>query len=294
MEFHPIVLRYEGLETDQHMIDLSQVGSSIHGAAQLLGSAGTIVLTGQYAKHIQTLPVRVFAGTPNRGTWELPALIMSAAPVLVVAAPLFPAMAEVTKTAATKAVTSIVNYVVSRLGGQTSDTKVALGTVEKALAEVGQTSRHAIDAVERIALNQRPSVRLLVVPVGDSCTSLRIGEIEHGAVEIDKPMRDAIDAPDPIVIGPAGKYEILLSELDLKNRSCKFSFRTQDDPEHRTNGEITDPILNAPFNPYSAAFNSQQWLTVVAKPELKEGDIEKLYISDIGYPPVGEPILASA
>ncbi len=97
-------------------------------------------------------------------------------------------------------------------------------------------------------------------------------------------MRDAIEAPDTIEIGSTSRFEILVSELDLKNKSCKFSLRDDDDPEHRTNGEITDPILLAPNNPYSAALDGQKWLAVVGKPQLKDGEIERLYIADLADP----------
>ncbi len=67
-EFDPIVLRYEGLEASRHLIDLRQVGISIQGAAQILGSAGHVVVTGQYAKRAHALSVRVLASTPRDGS----------------------------------------------------------------------------------------------------------------------------------------------------------------------------------------------------------------------------------
>jgi hypothetical protein len=158
---------------------------------------------------------------------------------------------------------------------------MAMDVAKKALEEMGQTSRAAIEAVERIALSQRPAVRLFVSPVGESCATARIGEDANGAILIDKPTRDAIEGPEPIEIGDTGRFEILLSELDLKNRSCKFSIRDDDDQDHRTNGEITDPILITPNNPYTAALNAQRWIAVVGKPQLKDGELERLYISDL-------------
>jgi hypothetical protein len=65
MEFRPIILRYEGLEADRHLIDLGQVGLSIHGAAQLLGSAGTVVLTGHYARRAPALSVKALRSAAN-------------------------------------------------------------------------------------------------------------------------------------------------------------------------------------------------------------------------------------
>src|SRR6266540_657045 len=219
-EFDPIILRYQGLDAERHVIDLGQLGQSIQGASQLLGSAGHLVVTGQYAKRSHALSVRVLAGTARESSWELPAILMSIAPAIL---PVFPTIAEIGKKAATTATTRIVNYALKKLAGNKSEAEMAFGLVEKAMAEVGQTSRHAMDVVERIATNNRPAARLFVVPIGESCTHVCLGETVDGAEPIDKAMRDAIEAPEPVEISPSGTYRVLISEIDLINRSCKFT-----------------------------------------------------------------------
>ena len=62
-EFEPIVLRYDGLEAERHVIELGSLGQSIQGASRLLGSAGSIVVTGQFAKQTNALAVPVLAGS---------------------------------------------------------------------------------------------------------------------------------------------------------------------------------------------------------------------------------------
>lgn len=276
-EFEPIVLHYDGLDADHNEIELAQLGMSLQGAAQILGSAANIVVTGEYAK--TALSVRVLAGIPKKGSWEIPAIIMTTVPVIT---PYFPVIADMGKKATTKAVTSIFSYVVSKLGSpKKSDVQAAMEVVEKSLAESGQTMRHAIDAVERIALNQRPAARLFVAPIGDTCEFVRVGKTIDGAVLVDREMRAQIEQSDPVQIGNATAYEILLSELDLKNRSCKFALRSEADPDRRISGDITDPIIFNANNPYSVALSQQRWLPVIAKAQLKDGEIEKLFISDI-------------
>jgi len=280
VEFEPIILHYDGLDTDHKQIDLAQLGLSLQGAAQILGSAASVVVTGEYAK--TALAVRVLAGIPREGSWDLPAIIMTGAPA---AMPIFPVIADMGKKATTKAVTSIFSYVVSKLGSpKKSDVQAAMDVAEKSLVEAGQTMRHAIDAVERIASNQRPAVRLFVTPIGDTCDTVRVGKTIDGAISVGRTMRAQIEQPDQVQIGNAANFEILLSELDLKNRSCKFSLRSDLDPERRVSGDITDPIILNPNNPYSEALSKQRWLPVIAKAQLKEGEMEKLFISDIASP----------
>jgi hypothetical protein len=281
VQFEPINIRYDGLDASNNQIDLGQLSASLQGAAKVLGSAGSLVVTGQYARRTPALSVRVLAGTPNSGSWEIPAIIMTVAPIV---APAFPTIAEASKKAATKAVTGIFNYVVAKIAGKKNETEMALGLADKALSEMGQTSRTAIQAMERIAANQRPAIKLFVSPVGDTCATARVGEMEHGALSIDKVMRDVIDSPSPMEIGPSSMVEIMISELDLKNRTCKFTTRDEDDPDHRFTGDILDPILSSPDNPYSKALSLQRWLHVVGKPQLRDGEMERLYISDASPP----------
>jgi hypothetical protein len=57
--------------------------------------------------------------------------------------------------------------------------------------------------------------------------------------------------------------------------------RDQDNLDDRFNGEITDPVAQSPKNPYSTALNNQRWLWVRAKAQVRDGELEKLYISDL-------------
>ncbi|QDM23125.1 hypothetical protein FIU28_19735 [Tardiphaga sp. vice154] len=276
-DFLPVVIRYDGMDADGHVIDLGLLGQSIQGASKLLGSAGSIVMTGQFAKKTKSMSVRVLAGQPEAHCWEIPAIITT---VLVPAvAPMFPIIKEAATAAATKAVTAIVNYAISTVAGRTKEADMSRDIAIKFLEEMGHTSRTAIEAMERLATSQRPAIRMFVAPVGQSCSSARIGDPAFGSVTIDASMREAIDAPEEVEITDAQDFEILISEFDFRNRSCKLSMR--DHIDDRITGEITDPIAQVAKNPYSTALDNQRWLCVRGKAQLKAGELEKLYISDL-------------
>lgn len=278
-DFLPVVIRYDGLDAAEHVIDLGLLGQSIQGASRLLGSAGSIVITGQFAKQTQSLSVRVLAGQPRAHCWEIPAIITTV--ILPAAAPMLPAIKEAATAAATKAVTGIVNYAISRMGGRNKEAEMARDIAIKALEEMGHTSRTAVEAMERVVSAQRPAIKMFVAPIGESCSVARIGEPVYGALSVDTSIREVIDAPEDVEIGPMSDYEILISEFDFKNRSCKFSLRDQGKPSDRLTGEITDPVAQVPKNPYSNALDNQRWIWVRAKPQMKNGELEKLFISDL-------------
>jgi hypothetical protein len=280
MEFEPIVLRYEGLEAADHRIDLSQVGQSLQGAAQLLGTAASIVATGEYARRPASMPVKILAGEPRGRCWEIPAIIVSTG-ASIAQIDLF---AQIGRKLASEATAKIVNYVVARFETRSikvTDTARALETVEKAMTELGQTSRHAMDSVVRMAEMQRPAVRSLVVPIGLSVSTLQVGDSSQGGILIDRELREAIDAPVEAIVETARNHEILISEMDRLNQTCKFAFRDDQNPERRLSAQITDPIIQTPNDPYSAAFSAQRWIIVVGKLQRKGGEADRLFISDI-------------
>jgi len=57
----------------------------------------------------------------------------------------------------------------------------------------------------------------------------------------------------------------MISEMDRMNRTCKFSFRVEEDEDKRTVAEITDPLIQLPNNPYSEAFSEQRWLVLLQR-----------------------------
>lgn len=183
------------------------------------------------------------------------------------------------------AVEYVVNFILAKFGGKRSEMERMIALLETAIKESGETSRAALDAnvrvVELMAAHQRPATRLFVAPVGESCATASIGKTENGAIAIDKPTKDVILAPEPVEITDARVSQVLISELDMKTGGCRVFMENDDDPEHRVPCDITDPVARIANNPYVAAMKEQRWIGVRAKAQIKDGDIEKLYISEI-------------
>jgi hypothetical protein len=140
------------------------------------------------------------------------------------------------------------------------------------LIELGQ-SLHGAGKLIRSAGNV-----VFYIALGESCLTAQIGHSEHGAIAFDQNDRDAIESPEPVAIGEEATYEILISELDLKNRSCKFQIRGESE-DKRFPGTITDPMIIIPSNPYSEALSERRWLKVKGKPEIIDGELSHLHIS---------------
>ena len=86
-------------------------------------------------------------------------------------------------------------------------------------------------------------------------------------------------AADGVEVGAEGTYALMITELDMETGSCKV--QTEDAPADRFSGRITDPGFTLPNNPYVMAMADRRYIKVRGKPTLRDGEIDKLYISDI-------------
>lgn len=278
---YPIVLRYEGRDAERHLLDLAQLGQSIQGASKILAAGGHLVRTGSYVKRQEATTVRVLAGQPQGHCYEITAWITTIMPVVV---PILPEISDFARGKAGNAVEAIFNYVIAKLAGKKDHAAMAYELAQKSLAETGQTSRAAIEAMRDVAIAYKPAARQFVAPIGESCEYALVGRPENGAIPIDRNMRAAIEATDPVEIGPEAMYEVLITEIDLQNKTCKFSLPEDTDPTHRHSGAILDPVILNAKNPYSSALNNRIWIRVRGKPELKNGALERVFISNLEGP----------
>ncbi len=99
---------------------------------------------------------------------------------------------------------------------------------------------------------------------------------------IDRAMKHAIMLEDPVEITEPQEFRILINELDLVTHRCHFWI--EGDEDKRYVGEISDPAIATPENIYKQSLGQPVALIVTAKATLKDGEIDRLYISDAREP----------
>ena len=276
--FEPIVIRYDGMDATHHQMELLHLGQSFQGAARILGVTGNFVFTGKYIRRQPALAVRVLALPPEESSYAIQAIIAS----IHAALPLSPQ--ELTKIAE-----NIIKYMLAKLSPKPSgpsEAAMALDVAKTALIEMGHTTRTQAEvtarAIEALAEAQRPNIRLLVSPIGETCDTVMIGDPSRGAITLDREDKDAIEAaPAPELLNEKS-YNVTITEIDIKRHTCKLSLQDDDEPGQRYDGEILDPIIDQPDDPYSMSVTKKTPVRVRAKVEIKDGDFHKFFISDIG------------
>lgn len=262
-----IPIRYDGIDASRHEIDIIELGQSLQGAGKLIRAASSVVIS-QPKIAAPTTRMRVMARQPEAGSYVVTAVV----------APLLPLIPGILPSAG-KLVELLVSYTISKFTRKSDATDKAFELARLAVEENGMTARAAIEAMTRVTEGQRSAVRQFVAPIGDSCGTAQIGSVANGVLTFNKSDREDIDSPDAVQLGEAGQYDIIISELDVKNRTCKFNVIGSGE-ERRLSGSILDPAIISPRNNYSLSLSEHHRLKVTAKPEIVEGEVTYLHISD--------------
>lgn len=279
----PIVIRFDGLDADNHEIDMAALADSLKGLARIIGVAGNFAVNQKYVQHKDALSVKVVVKPPEAHCFEILAWLKWASG------------ATLTVSIVAGLAVALVSYVFKKAAGDQEEMRQLRGALDEAIKQLGTKDQSVVDrllsTVDRMADVLRSSVKQAVAPIGTSARTLSISESGSAKVmKIGIAERDAIMAEEPTDIGEEQAYTILITELDMETGACRWSSPTE--PETRTLGRITDPALIVPNNPYALHLAAKTPLRVRAKAASRDGEITQLYISNIApLPPEGRQAL---
>ena len=268
----PIIIRFDGLDADKHEIELAALAESLKGFSRILGVAGNFAATQKYVQHKDALSVRVMVVEPEAKCFQIAAWIewVNQNPLLT--------------TVVGGLTVSLVAYIFNRAAGQRAEMRELRGALDTAIKELGTRDQKVVDrlldTVDKMADALKPAVKQAVSPIGETASSITVLEGPNDRTIILKTAdKDAILSEDPNDISETGIYHVALTELNLDNGNCRVALREQ--PEPRIPAVITDPVISQPNNVYSSAFAAHKEIMVKAKASIRDGQIEKLFISDV-------------
>lgn len=264
-----IPIRYDGMDAARHEIELSALAESLKGLSRILLVAGNFAATERYVQHKDAMAVRVVVGQPQAHCFEIMAWVEWVANQPLLAG------------AGGTLLASVVSYIVAKAAGRREEMRQLRGALDTAIRELGTRDQgsleRALATIDKMADALRPAVRQAVEPVGKTASTLTIGSGERRVV-IDAADREAVMSDDPPEISPEGDYLVRITELDMETGSCRLALA--DEPDTRVPGRIVDPAVGIPNNPYVTAMASCRPLRVRAKAVIRDGSIERLYVSD--------------
>lgn len=267
-----LTIRYDGLDAEEHEIDLGLLGESLKGVDRILAVAGNFAATQKFVQHKDALSVRVLAGPPKAHCYELTAILT------------WVSQNGLAATIVGGLTVSLVSYIFSRLARNKEEMKQLRGALDTAIKELGNRDQAVVDrlldTVDKMADSLRPAARQAVAPIGRTASTLSISSdrAPDRVARVGVAEKETIEATDPAEIDPERSYSVTFHEMNIDSFSAKVSL--PDEPDDRIIAAITDPVLALPNNPYTKAFAARTQLSVQAKAAVRDGKIEKLFISN--------------
>ncbi|HEX3920464.1 MAG TPA: hypothetical protein VHW60_24245 [Caulobacteraceae bacterium] len=280
----PIIIRFDGLDADQHELELLSLSEALDGLSRIISAAAHFALTQEIATRKDKQTVRVVARAPAEGCFVVHAIVQYAH-----AHPMFKEYALATVSALTA---TAITYIFTSAAGKKEEMRHLSTALESAIRELGSRDQPTIDrlltTVERMAENLKPAVKRAIAPIGKSARTLTVGmDSVETKVVIDEADRAAIDSPAGLTVDDERPYVVEISELDMQTGACHAAIA--DEPERRYPARITDPAVSLPNNPYVLSMAAKTALAVRAKATYRDGEIERLFISNTEDRPRGEP-----
>ncbi len=269
---YTITIRFDGLDAEDHEIDLFTLGESLQGLARIAGTVGHFAATQEYSRYFRSHELKVLAKEPRENCFSIDVVFEFIRQHQILAGT-FPA-----------ALTGLIAWLLHRATkkdtpGADLSAKLLETLRELAGQNAEQTARlHGI--MERMVVDLRPSFKQAFAPVGVSCRTLTIITPQRSDT-FDETDKASLLLPINDELTELQDWVVLITELDLERGTCKARLAADPD-EKRINSIITDPLLKQYNNPYSLAMAAGEPLPVRAKAHIQDGSIKRLYISDVG------------
>lgn len=259
------------MDSEHGEIELFALGESLKGIARIAATAGHFAITEKYSRHFVSHDVRVVAHPPKANCFSIEIAWD------------FVKQYQLLSGSFGAIIAILIPFIFSKASERKEEMKLLKDSLDKAIARIGGNEEKYInkllDLVEKMADDLKPSVRAAVAPISKTCDTITIksNEREDTYSIIDK---EVICKDKNNELTGSRIFEVLISELDWLNATCKVKI-AEHESNSRITGKITDPQIEDENNPYSIAFAAKAWLSVVAKAKLEDGEIVKIFISDL-------------
>lgn len=277
MEAQQFVIRFDGAGANEHTLGMRQLGECLIGVERLITVGLFALESGRYPKRNESLPLLVRASEPRAGSYEIAAILGPGAAFL-------PLLHEFFITGATEILWHWMSGALLKMGGRQQDAENHFSELIRLLDNKDARQHSLLESMDaRRHLEVLEWQRLVleacrvVSPVGPSCDRILL-PMDGETTEIDFPTAQAIRSKGKLEVGDMKTFKIKVDGFTHHNKQLKLVHPSE--PGRFITGHVRDPAFEIAPNIYTDAATKQSWLSVKAKPTVKDGRIQALYIMD--------------
>lgn len=286
--FQPTLVTFTGLYADDNIIEVQQLGRSLHGLSKLANGITQFYLNGSVIRDSRLFTVRVYTGPPQKNGVALELVAIMQSGQLPLYAPILLQMAE-------NFLPKIWRAVVEIALNQSSNEERMLDAIIDLAQRHDEFARevHAghmrdktwlQDHISQITEASRQALADTAAPVGRSCRREQVYPQDLDGVNIDEAVAQSLKSKGEIQVEEARQMTLVMHAVNVDTGSGRAEVVGE---PGLLSIKITDPALAVPENVYTQSLDRQVPITATAKPTIRDGAINRLYISDARMVPNG-------
>lgn len=295
MEKPDLIVKYEGGDADKHNVEMRSLGHSLIGFERIISDGLIFLGENRLPTRGERHTLNVHAREPQVGSSEIEVFLTQGAGLL----PLGWWLLEV---GAGEAISYFTTWVFSKHGGRKAEAKAAHDAMVR-MREIEAEERIAsreIEAKERLEAQKQwldhdagwreglyqltdklaiPAAQA-VRPVGPSVDRFKLNGSKAPSFLMDLPTADVIRAKGELEV-----TELRLMELKVDgfvHHNKKLNVENPDRPGKFISADVRDPQFEKMPNAYTEAAANQSTLRVQAKLGYRGGNLDRIYIMDVG------------
>jgi hypothetical protein len=284
-----MLLKYDGNDTDRHIIDAQQYARSLAGAGRLYRLVAHYCIYGEVLTPRKRTDLHCYTAPATQGSYQSTLVLLAAA------ASEYPVFSDLYKPAVDWLIAKVMEFIKAHLTGSNREQELvdtikqqAEGSAELSMVLANGLIR-ANDNLAGLQANMlatlpalvgaaKPHFREAITPVGRSCGKLVQFADTDSPLEVSEPEAMAIRSDEDLVVGKPDGFKLSrIHSLNLDNGACRVSIEGMDGVFA---GKIDDIALRMPDNPYSSALNSHSGLSVRARPVYRGDELHRLFITE--------------
>jgi len=268
-----LIFRFDGLDAEDHKIELYALGESMQGLARIASVAAHFASSQKYTRYLPSHSFRLLAKEPKANCFTM-AVVLE-----------FLQQHQILSGSFSALISLIANWILVKNSNKQEKITEMQTALLQALKDYGvqrdQQLMNLIGILELMASEMKGASRLAVSPIGSTVTTLTVSSGDgsyQGTYDIsdaEKIREKGLDELTGIEL-----ITIKISELDTERKTAKVYI--EEIPESsRISVEISDPLLMQKNNPYAISLASKMNIRVKAKLKFTDGKLSRAYISDV-------------
>lgn len=269
MEQFRINIRFDGLDADDHVIDMRLFGEAMIGLERTL-SAGLNALASGSVQPRSKLMLAIKATPPRDGCVQLDAVVELAQGVLPI---LKPALLAGGGLIAKHLISAVIKRFGGSKGQSASEIEKVLDLMKLEKDDRQKERENLLGVIDRL----RPAAVQMMAPVGRSAEKLTVSSAnDDHPTAFDVPMAQALRSRTDLEVSEMQAMRLKVDGITVHTRTLKVE--DPDVPGRYITAEVRDPAFTDGENVYTQSVTKM--IDVQAKATYREGVLHRIHIMD--------------